>query len=205
VTWLTSITVTNYAMTDIPADKRRLPKPATDSRLHNIALHYLERYAASSESLRRVLLRRVSKSVYYHDTDPQEGAGFVEDIIKRFQDSGLLDDNIYAEGQVQSLFRRGLSRRAIYNRLMEKGVGQDIIERHLEQLKQSFPDPDLNAAFAFARRRRLGPFRDPENRADRRQRDLASLARGGFDFQTATKIIDAEDAFELEEMIRNDA
>ena len=133
------------------SDGRKTPKPATAKRLHNIALHYLERYAASSQSLRRVLMRRVSKSAHYNDTDPAEGAEFVEAIIKRFLESGLLDDHIYAEGQVLSLFRRGISLRAITNRLMEKGVERDIIELHLGALKESTPDPDLNAAFAFAK------------------------------------------------------
>jgi len=146
-------------------------------------------------------MRRVSKSAHYHDTDPTEGAAFVEDIITRFQASGLLDDVIYAEGQVKSLFRRGLSRRAITNRLMEKGIDRDIIDAQLNALLEDNPDPDLKAAIAFVRRRRLGPYRTPDQRPDRRQRDLASLARGGFDFETAKKVIDAEDEFALEEMI----
>jgi len=182
-------------------DGRRLPKPATAKRLENIALYYLQRFAASSESLRRVLMRRVSKSVYYLDTDPTEGAAFVEDIIFRFQGSGLLDDTIYAEGQVKSLFRRGLSRRAISNRLMEKGVDRAIIDIQLNALLEDNPDPDLKAAIAFAKRRRLGPFRPADQRPDRRQRDLASLARGGFDFETANKVIHAEDEMALEEMV----
>jgi len=184
-----------------PSDGRRIPKPVTARHLENVALYYLQRFAASSESLRRVLMRRVSKSAYHHDTDPAEGAAFIEDIIIRFQGAGLLDDTIYAEGQVKSLFRRGLSRRAITNRLRGKGVDRDIIETQLNTLREDNPDPDLTAAIAFAKRRHLGPFRPPEQRPDRRQRDLASLARGGFDFETAKKVIDAEDEIALEEMI----
>ncbi len=184
-------------------DGRRIAKPATAKRLENIALYYLQRYAASSESLRRVLKRRVSTSVYHHDTDPAEGAEFVESIIARFQQSGLLDDTIYAEGQVKSLFRRGLSLRAITNRLMGKGVDRDIIDTQLRALVEENPAPDLKAAISFARRRRLGPFRPDDQRPDRRQRDLASLARGGFDFETAKKVIDAEDQYALEVLLSN--
>jgi len=183
-------------------DGRRPPKPATASRLHNIALHYLERYSASSESLRRVLMRRVAKSAYYLDTDPAEGAEHVNAIITRFLQSGLLNDKIYAEGQVLSLFRRGLSLRAIHSRLLAKGVDNGIIEQQLSALKDATPNPDLNAAFAFAKRRRLGPFGDPAKRQDRRQRDLASLARGGFDYATAHAVIDAVDIFELEALLK---
>src|SRR3546814_7265925 len=41
-------------------------------------------------------------------------------------------------------------------------------------------EPELAAAIAYARRRRLGPFRTPDARADRRDKDLAALARAGF-------------------------
>ena len=47
---------------------------------------------------------------------------------------------------------------------------------------------------ALARRRRLGPWRSGPERAARRDRDLAALARAGFDLQTARAVIDAEPA-----------
>jgi len=185
------------------SDARRLPKKATASRLHNVALYYLERYAASAESLRRVLLRRVAKSAYHHDTDPAEGAGFVEDIITRFKGSGLLDDNIYAEGQVKSLYRQGKSLRAIRGKLREKGVDADIIEAQMDAVCGEFQNPDLIAAIKHARRRRFGPYRTPDTREDRRQRDMASMARAGFDYQTAQMVIDAESVDDLDDMERS--
>ena len=53
--------------------RRRVPRPATPERLEKAALAYLERFAASSESLRRVLRRRVRRSAELHGTDPAEG------------------------------------------------------------------------------------------------------------------------------------
>ena len=60
-------------------------------------------------------------------------------------------------------------------------------------------DPDLAAALAFARRRRLGPFRPQGERAARRLKDLAALARQGFAADLARRIVDAEDLEELEQ------
>ena len=180
---------------------RKITKPVTAKRLENIALYYLGRYAASSESLRRVLMRRVSKSAYHHNTDPAEGARWVEDIIGRFLKSGILDDYVYADGLAKSLYRRGLSQRAIQNRLLAKGIDREILSRQLKAMTENNADPDLRAAFLFARRRRLGPFRPADQRSERRDRDLASLARGGFDFETAKKVIDAETPDSLQHMI----
>ena len=57
---------------------------------------------------------------------------------------------------------------------------------------------EWQAAVALARRRRLGPFRQ-KDRKEHRDRDLATMARGGFDYQLAKKVIDARDPDALDE------
>jgi regulatory protein len=182
---------------------RRPPKKATATHLGNVALWYLQRFAASADSLRKVLMRRVEKSARAHGTDREEGAAFVEDIITRFRASGLLDDRVYAEGRTRSLHRRGISTRAIRARLAAKGVGADDIDAALKALRDETPEPDLAAAIAYARRRRLGPWRQGDDREDRRERDLAVLARQGFGYDTARRVIEAENVASLEEEIRD--
>jgi regulatory protein len=135
---------------------QRLPKKATAKHLENVALWYLQRFAASADSLRLVLLRRVGKSVRAHDTDRAEGAALVEDIVARFRASGLLDDRLYAEGRARSLHRRGISVRGIRARLGAKGVGAGDIEAALAALSEDAAEPDLAAAIAYASRRRIG-------------------------------------------------
>src|SRR5207302_10704376 len=48
------------------------------------------------------------------------------------------------------------------------------------------------------RRRRLGPYR-AKDRKDHRNRDLATMARAGFDYDLAKKVIDAVDTDSLDE------
>jgi len=177
---------------------QRPPKKATAKHLENVALWYLQRFAASADSLRLVLLRRVDKSVRAHDTDRAEGAALVEDIVARFRASGLLDDRLYAEGRARSLHRRGVSLRGIRARLRAKGVGAEDIEAALAALSEDAPEPDLAAAIAYARRRRIGPYRARGDRAELRERDLAALARQGFDYDTARRVIEADSAEALE-------
>ena len=103
------------------------------------------------------------------------------------------------KGGVASLRRRGLSERMIRLKLKEKGLSDDTIREALAQWAADAPeDGDLQAAINLARRRRLGPFRPTENRAERRDRDLAALARAGFDGDTARRVVDAE-AIETDE------
>ena len=182
--------------------ERKPPKKATARHLENVALWYLQRFAASADSLRRVLMRRVEKSVRAHDTDRAEGAEFVEDIIARFRRSSLLDDRVYAEGRTLSLHRRGISTNGIRARLAAKGVGAEDIAAALAILRDETEDPDLAAAIAYARRRRIGPWRTRGDRDKLKDRDLAALARQGFGYDIARKVIEAEDTDALEDEAR---
>jgi len=182
----------------------RTPRKITPNSLESAALSYLQRYATSAENLRVVLMRRVQRSANAHDDDPSAGAVLVHALIERYLQSGLLNDDVYAQGRAASLHRRGISRRGIAARLAAKGVSSDDIDTALEQLSALHENLDLDAACNYARRRRLGPWRI-KDRAGRRERDLAALARQGYGYELARRVIDAEDVSELEAEIRNDS
>ncbi|MEQ8505021.1 MAG: RecX family transcriptional regulator [Rhodospirillales bacterium] len=181
--------------------KRRAPKKVTQSHLANAALHYLSRFATTAENLRRVLMRRVEKSARHHGTDPAEGAEWIEDLIQRYQRTGLLNDAAYAEVRAGDMLRRGTPVKGVRFKLMQKGVGPDDIDQALAAATEDMPQPDLAAAAALARRRRLGPYASPDKRQDRRDKDLATLARAGFDYDTARRVIEAETVDDLEHML----
>lgn len=172
--------------------KRGGPKPVTKERLGNIALFYLERYASSAANLRRVLLRRVDRSARLHGTDAEEGARWVDDLVQRYVRSGLVNDKVYAEALTQSLRRRGASTRMVKQKLAMKGVDADTVDGALDATGGANEASDVKAAFAYAKRRRLGPFGPAAGRQDRRQRDMAALGRAGFGYGTARKVVDSQ-------------
>lgn len=176
---------------------RKKPKKVSPGYLERAALHYLERYASSAANLRRILMRRVFKSAKAHDTDPEEGAAMVDALIARYQESGLLDDANYSRMRAETMHRRGTSARMTRMKLASKGVASDDIDSALDALAEIVQEPDLSAAVNYARRRRLGPWRQTK-REDNRDRDLASMGRQGFSYATARKIVDAEDVDALE-------
>jgi len=180
------------------AGKSRAPRKVTAKSLENAALFYLERFATSSANLRRVLMRRVERSARLHDTDPAEGAAWIDALIAKLERLDLLDDAQYAEARVRSLRRAGASRRAIALRLRQKGVGGDIIDAALAAAAEIEEEPERAAAVRLARKRRLGPYRPADARRDNRERDLAALARAGFSYDMALAVIDAEGVEELE-------
>ncbi len=177
----------------------RGPREATAKYLRNSARNYLDRYATSSAHLRRLLLDKVARSARAHGTDPQAGAVAVDALIAEFLGAGLLDDARYAEDRALILFRRGASARAIRGALLAKGVASELIEPALERLGAEAAEPELAAALAYARRRRLGPYRSPQARAAMREKDLAALGRRGFGYDLARRVIETRDVSELEE------
>ena len=181
--------------------KKKVPRKVTPKSLENAALYYLQRFSSSSENLRRVMMRRVYRSAKHHDTDPEEGAEILDALIKRYNEVGLLDDAQFAKARAGGLNRRGSSARAIRAKLAEKGVAKEVIDETLERLKDEDQDPELSAAVTLARNRRLGPFRVTDDRLEFKEKDMAILARAGFNYSVAQKIIAAETSDELEEEV----
>ncbi|MBT3989704.1 MAG: RecX family transcriptional regulator [Rhodospirillaceae bacterium] len=181
--------------------KKKVPRKVTPKSLENAALYYLQRFSSSSENLRRVMMRRVYRSAKHHDTDPEEGAEILDALIKRYNEVGLLDDAQFAKARAGGLNRRGSSARAIRAKLAEKGVAKEVIDETLERLKDEDQDPELSAAVTLARKRRLGPFRVTDDRLEFKEKDMAILARAGFNYSVAQKIIAAETSDELEEEV----
>ncbi len=118
-------------------------------------------------------------------------------MVERFVSAGLVDDRVYAEGRALSLHRRGTAARVIRGRLRQKGVGDDDIEAALATVAEENPDGDLAAAVNLARRRRHGPYRSTGPEPDRRQRDLAALARAGFSYDIARRVLDGDGVDEI--------
>lgn len=181
-----------------PPKRRRGPRKVTEKRLNNVALAYLARYAATTQSLRQVLMRRVAASARVHGTDADEGAAWVEALIAKFQGLGYLDDRAFAENRARSLLARGTAPRAVAMKLREKGVAAVDIDAALAAAREDMPDIDLAAAAALARRRRLGPYRSGDARAERRDKDLAALARAGFGYDIARRVVEADSIEALE-------
>ncbi|MGE5545605.1 MAG: regulatory protein RecX [Solirubrobacterales bacterium] len=170
---------------------RRPPAKISPQYLENAALHYLERFASSSANLRRVLIRKVDRSLAHWGGEREAAVRQVEATLAKLARLGYLDDAAYAAQKVQGLHRRGKGVRAIRAALAVKGVAGDDADAALARLAEDQPEPDLVSAATLARKRRLGPWRPEDQRAATRQKDMAALARAGFDFDTARRVIDA--------------
>jgi regulatory protein len=176
----------------------KVPSKITPSYLENAALHYLERFASSSANLKRVLLRKIDRSVAHWGGARDDHLAHLDTVLVKLARLGYLNDAAYAEAKVRALHRQGKGSRTIRATLAAKGVAADQSAAALDALAEDVPEPDFAAAVRLAKKRRLGPFRR-EGREELRNKDLAALARAGFDFDTCRRVIEAESPEALEE------
>jgi regulatory protein len=172
-----------------PRGARKKPRKVSPRYLENSALHYLKRYAATVSQLKRVMARKVDRSLRVHGGDRAETLGWVDALVDKLVRNGLINDQAYAGLKAQSLRASGRSARVIAQKLRMKGVAAEVVQQKLAEVTAEVSEDA--AARIWARKKRLGPFRrDARSREEHRQKDLAALARAGFSFSTAKKIID---------------
>jgi regulatory protein len=181
---------------------RKPVKPITAKYLQNAATFYLERYPSTAEGLRRVLNRRVRRAEMVEAPVIENVKQAIDAIVAKFVAAGVIDDQAFAQTKARALHRRGSSNRVTRQKLRFAGVDGETLDKAMEGLDEELDtDPrqrEWQAAVALARRRRLGPFRQKDRR-EFRDRDLAAMARGGFEYQLARKVIDATDPDALDE------
>jgi regulatory protein len=168
------------------------PSPApNEATLHEAALSYLARYAASQAGLIRVLDRRVARWARgVAEVEPETMAACraaVRRVAARLVQSGVIDDAAFAAGRARSLARAGRSRRAVAAHLGARGIAGALVDAVLPET----PGDELAACVVLVRKRRFGPFRAPEREADR-MRELGVLARAGFSHDVAARALDMD-------------
>ena len=180
--------------------KRGAPAVAraiTASYLQAAATFYVERYPSSADKLRRILQRRVARARMLEAPVMANVEQAIDAIVARFVEAGAIDDRMFAQTKARALHRRGTSEQLTRRRLKLAGIDDDTLKQALagldEELDSNPAEREWRAALALARRRRLGPFRATQDRAGHRLRDLAALARAGFAYDLAKKVIDSEE------------
>lgn len=169
--------------------KVRSPKKITPQRLKNIALYYLKRFDSSVDNLRQVLKRRVFDYAYHNpEWNKTEAYDWIEQILADFERYGYLDDNRYAEIKVKNYVAAGKSARYITGKLKQKGITESVVEELLEEQEYQ----PFETALALAKKKKIGPYREAEKRAEFKQKDLGTLLRAGFDYDTVLQVLSYE-------------
>lgn len=183
------------------AKRPRKPVEPTPKWLRDQALRYLNRFPATSRKMAQHLFNKAAPQREHFDL-PEEKlkediAKVVEDMIK----AGFINDSEFAASKARIMARQGRSVAQIGLKLQEMEFSDNDQSDALDALGDDRQALDRRAAARFVKRRRFGPYKPEETRAERRNKELASLARQGFSFDVATLVIDAESVDVIETII----
>lgn len=158
----------------------RRPVPPLDAAaLDRLALRYVERFATTRGKLADYLRRKVRERDW-------EGAPADPDAVAaRMAALGYVDDRAWAEAKASALARRGLGARRVGQALHAARVGE--VDR--EAIASDVAARAVDAALAFARRKRLGPWaRHAPDRVER-EKQLGAMLRAGHPSGLARRIL----------------
>lgn len=180
----------------------RSPRPAgpppDEAALREAALAHLARFGTTEAGLLRVLERRIDRwrrrAAAEAGEEPEPAAWqaareAARRVAGALAGSGAVDDAAFAGARARRLSRAGRSRKAVAAHLVAKGVAPGLARTVLADAAGG--EAELAAAAVQARRRRIGPFRRAGVAADG-TRELAALARAGFDGATARAVLALE-------------
>lgn len=174
--------------------KTRPPPELTVGWLKSEAIRHLQRWPATERRIRQLLWKRVRRAQGFHGGERSDAVPLVEETVAYLIEIRLVDDGRFAKLWVNSLRRRGTSGRMIHKKLCEKGVDPSHIQAAMAEYEDDDGvDPEKASAAAYAKRRRLGPYRTPYDESrERRQKDLAAMARAGFSYGVAQDILEGD-------------
>ncbi len=140
--------------------------------------------------------------MHHTEQDYDECVKMVEELADKFEKSGLLNDDLYTSGVVNSLRRRGLSRNAVLNKMQMKGIDRDKALAELQSLDEQNHDDERSAektaALKLARKKKLGPYFRGNHEDQDIKKALGVFARAGFPYDISRSVLEmTEDDLEM--------
>lgn len=173
----------------VTQETRRSPAPLDAEMLQRLALDYAGRYATTRAKLRSYLGRKLRERGWKGEEAGGDGGGpAVEAIVERMAELGYVDDRAFAELRAAGLTRRGYGARRVAEALRMAGI--DEADGHAA--REAARAGAWDAALAYARRRRIGPFAaESVGAGPARDRAIAGLVRAGHSFEIARILVDS--------------
>ena len=163
----------------MPETTRRKPPPLDTAALDRLALRYVERFATTRGRLADYLRRKVRERGWEGaPADPHA-------VADRMAELGYVDDRAYAEAKALAMARRGLGARRIAGAFRQAGIAEDDAQAVAPAIRNGA----VEAAIAFARKRRFGPWAREVADRPAREKQLAAMLRAGHDLTLSRRIL----------------
>lgn len=162
-----------------PGSRPRPPLNAT--KLDELALNYVGRFATSRSKLVAYLGRKLRERGWDGESPPE-----LEAVADRLCQLGYVDDAAFAVSKARSLTGRGYGARRVGQALQAAGISEEDggEARDLADAER------VEAAVRLARRRRFGPFASEAGDPRTREKAIAAMIRAGHGFALSRAIVE---------------
>lgn len=153
---------------EIDEDVYKEIKKENDQKVaFDMAISYLERYVVSEKGLKDYLKKKNFDGTV------------IENAVAKLKEYGFVDDEKFAKSYFESL-SASKGKRAIANKLREKGISKEIIENLIENVDE---DSEIEKASKVAEKFVKNRQKDTKLK----QKCLAHLIYKGYDYSVAQK------------------
>ena len=173
----------------IPIKNKKKSLEATVEEMRNFSFAYIEKYSPSKQQIKTYLLKKYLKTKI-PNVNKKNITDLIDVVTEDMEKTKFINDKFYSNSKAKTLIQRGSSINKIRNYLLSKGVKDKYIKETIDQIKKNNEDQDFFSAIKICKKKRIGPSRDENNRPLFYKKDIAILARSGFDFETSKKAMD---------------
>ena len=153
--------------------------------LKKYAFSYLSKYNTSKKNIDRILRNKVRR-MNLKKKDKFILYSSIASILSDLENNKLIDDKNFTQSKIHSLSLQGKSKISIISYFVQKGIEKNLIEESFENFELKNPYWEEESAKIFTRKKRLGI-----KHSDNFERDLAKMARAGFNYNLSKKILES--------------
>ena len=168
-------------------------KESNLKEIESKAIWYLERYATSSQNLRKYLKRKVVNS--HLNLGSEE---IINEVISKLESQKILNDQFFTESKIRSLLSKGWSTKKIALKLKELGISNELIDENINNLDGNEDEINLASAISLVKKRSIGPYRKIEFTDKVKTREFGILSRAGFSYAISKRVLIDMDKNEIE-------
>ena len=153
------------------------------SDLVKYAINYLSKYSSSKTNLERILRNKIRR------TNIEKKEKFIlynsiPEIIRKLEKNNFINDYNYANSKVNIFISNGKSKIFIKNYLFKKGIDEKLSSEIFAQLNEEDSNWEIKSARTFARKKNF------QKNNNNNEKNLSKMARAGFSYEIAKKIIE---------------
>ena len=151
-------------------------------KLLKYAIYYLSKYSSSKKNLEYILKKKIRR-LSYEKKVRFDLYNEINKIIKKLENSNLIDDVIFTESKIKFLLYQAKSKNYIRQYLLKKGISKEIINEQISLHYDDSQNIEKENALKFAKKKKLlDDDKDYEKK-------LSKMARAGFSYEISKEIL----------------